>query len=226
MTGGDGAGGGKHRLSASRGLRAPLLFAWRTGVTSPRLACAGSERSILEPWSGLRSLSILRQVGSGATGVVGLLTQAVASPRFSRHPHYEPSGRPVSVFSFPFVFHAGWGRWVGGKVFHGRAGRSMPWVSLRTRRQKPRGWASSRMRSRPPEMVSPFALEHGPGVERRRRRVRRAGAWRPRPSGREVGDLVFDEAAHQAEVAAGAGEDAVLAVGFQRVMRSLISGGP
>ena len=112
-----------------------------------------SGRSILKPWSGPGLFSPGR---SGGDRCVGLLTQAVAS----HHTWWCWRGIPNRAIRSPRLRFAspdcGSCRWrprVGGKVVHGREGRSMPCSSNMTFRQKPRGWASSRMRSRPPLIV-------------------------------------------------------------------------
>jgi len=71
----------------------------------------------------------------------------------------------------------------------------------------------------------PFALEHTPGVMGGGGELVRIGVAGP-AFGTEVGDFALHEGAHEPEVAAGGGEDAVLALAFQRMMRSLSSGGP
>jgi hypothetical protein len=59
---------------------------------------------------------------------------------------------------------------------------------------------------------APFLLDDLPGVLRGGGERIRIGAA-PAPGGGQIGDLVFHQRAEQAQVAAGAGEDAVLAVG-------------
>ena len=102
---------GRHAACGS----APL--AWLTGLTS--LLDARSGRSILVPWSGLRSLRVssICQAGSGATGVVGLLTRAVA---IARHPH-RAIRSPRHRFVIPWRRQAGAGRWRWGKGGRGQS---------------------------------------------------------------------------------------------------------
>ena len=110
-----GAGGGIHRLPEPLGSgKAP--FAWLTGVTSPRLACRGGVS-----WCHGPARGCLPKSDRGRP--VSWLTDP--SRHFRAASSHEPSGRPVSVLLVPFQRFIGFVPRVGGKVFHGRVGRSM-----------------------------------------------------------------------------------------------------